>query len=298
MTCFHPIRGFRGLDGSLVAVRAKSPDRIPMVVPCGRCQGCRLDRARDWSTRIAHEASLYDDNCFVTLTYDDSHIPPKGNLCKADLQKFMKRLRKSIYPRRVRYFGCGEYGDRNKRPHYHVILFGYKPSDAWVWRMSKGLPVWRSPSLEKLWTLGFSEFGSVTMQSGGYVARYCMKKATSNFDARYDRVDSVTGEIWEVDPEFMVCSTVPMIGAGWLAKFKCDVIPSDFVVIDGRKLPVPKAYRRKLSEEEQEAYRKRHLKDKFDPQRIANETPERLEIREEVQRLKIARLTRNCEDDQ
>lgn len=319
MTCWYPIRGFRGPGGSVVTSRSRAPGSIPVVVPCGQCQGCRLDRARDWSVRIAHEASLYEDNCFVTLTYDDAHLPPGGNLSKRDFQLFMKRLRKSIHPARVRYFAAGEYGDENLRPHYHVILFGYRPKDAYLWRMSKNTQIFRSPSLEKIWSdlkgnlVGHVEFGGVSSQSGGYVARYCLKKSNNNYQGRYDRVDPETGEVWTVDPEFMVCSTVPMIGHGWLKQFEVDCFPSDFVVIDGRKVPVPKAYVRKMTKTintsfwskkgsfEEDARHARKLKIKYklmkDAVHQANNTPSRLETRGEVQRRRIERLTRKCEPE-
>lgn len=302
MTCFHPLHGFRGPGGTFVTTRAKSPTQAPMVIPCQKCQGCRLDRSRDWSVRIQHEATLYEENCFLTLTYSNEKLPADGNLSKRDLQLFMKRLRKWLSPAKVRFFACGEYGDRTNRPHYHVILFGYEFPDKVLHKMRNGLPVWRSASLEKLWTAGMSEFGSVTAQSGGYVARYTLKKSGNNHDNRYDRIND-DGEVWTVHPEFMLCSTVPMIGYGWLMKYKDDCFPSDFLLLNGKKVPVPKAYLRKLNE--QEAYRKRQGRRKFgerhDKEKIARlkheRTEERLAVREEVQALKMKQLNRNCEDD-
>lgn len=307
MTCWHPIRGFRGPGGAVVTTRSRSIASVPVVVPCGQCQGCRLDRSRDWAVRIALEASLYEENCFVTLTYNDDNLPPGGNLSKRDFQLFLKRLRKSIAPARVRYFAAGEYGDENLRPHYHAILFGYRPADAVLWRMSQSTPIYRSKSLEELWPWGHVEFGSVSAQSGGYVARYCLKKSNNNYKGRYDRVNPETGEVWTVDPEFMVCSTVPMIGYKWLQLFEADCFPSDFLVVDGRKVPVPKAFVRKMTQTpstsvfsrtgsiEGDARQKRMRKVLSDPRYIADSTDDRLAIRQEVQRLKIARLTRKCE---
>lgn len=304
MTCWHPIRGFRGPGGCVVTTRSRSVGSVPVVVPCGQCQGCRLDRARDWSVRIAHEASQYEENCFVTLTYNDDNLPPGGNLSKRHFQLFMKRLRKAINPAKVRYFAAGEYGDENLRPHYHVILFGFRPSDATLWRMSNNTPIYRSKLLEQVWPLGHVEFGGVSAQSGGYVARYCLKKSNNNYKGRYDRVNPETGEVWTVDPEFMCCSTVPMIGHKWLAQFESDCFPSDFLVVDGRKVPVPKAYVRKMTKsgntsslgfDEEDARRRRMSKNKFDPVRVSEASDDRLAVRKEVQSLKIARLSRKCE---
>ncbi len=110
-----------------------------MEVACSQCIGCRLDHAGMWASRIEHESSLYDDsngNCFITLTYDEEHLPQDWSLDKSHFQKFMKRLRKR-YPQKIRYYHCGEYGENCRhgihttlcpgcnvgRPHYHAILF-------------------------------------------------------------------------------------------------------------------------------------------------------------------------------
>lgn len=293
MTCFYPIRGFRGPGGKVVASRAKSALQVSVVVPCGRCMGCRLDRARDWAVRISHEVSLHEHTCFVTLTYDNEHLPEGATLVKKHCQDFMKRLRKSIEPARVRFFLCGEYGGQNKRPHYHVLLFGYRPDDAWLWTVRNNCRVFRAPSLEALWTFGNSEFGEVTPASADYVARYSVKSAEQDAD-RFVRWDSETGETWEVEPEFCLMSRKPMIGELWFRKYASDCFPSDFLVVDGRKVPVPRAYKKRLSEVDEELRRKRVFASgfKFDPKVRENSTDERLRVREEVRREKLNRLKR------
>lgn len=95
-----------------------------MIVPCGRCVNCRIAHSREWATRIIHEASMYDDTGFVTLTYDDEHLPEDGGLRKKDFQDFLKLLRYHLGDVKIKYYMCGEYGEKNHRPHYHAIMFG------------------------------------------------------------------------------------------------------------------------------------------------------------------------------
>lgn len=216
-------------------------------VPCGQCMACRLSRASEWSTRLAHEASRHEFNSFLTLTFNDEHMPSDWSVRVRDVQLFMKRLRKAIGTR-LRFFACGEYGDQSKRPHYHLVLFGYDFPDKTPWRRSSsGFVLYRSAKLEKLWTYGHSEIGSVTPQSAGYVARYVTKKQTGEAAAdAYTRWHPVTDFPWSVCPEFLVMSTRPGIGADWYAEFSDDCFPSDFVIVDGQRKPIPRYYTKKL----------------------------------------------------
>ena len=100
-----------------------------MFVPCGQCIACRINHAKEWATRIYGESRMHDENIFLTLTYDDEHLPKDNSVHKDEVQRFMKRLRKAVYPDKVRYFLCGEYGGQFGRPHYHVILFGLSGFD-------------------------------------------------------------------------------------------------------------------------------------------------------------------------
>lgn len=240
MPCYHPVEGYRGTDGSLSFGR-KGTTGLPMRVPCGRCIGCRLERSRQWAVRMMHEASLYDENCFVTLTYDDKHMPENGSLDKTAFPKFMKRLRKT--GAKARYFHCGEYGEQTLRPHYHACLFGFDFRDKIPWSTRGGSPVWRSPELERLWPFGQSEIGSVTFESAAYVARYVTKKITGQAaEEHYERLNPLTGELIQVEPEFATMSRRPGIGAGWLDKFQGDVYPWDEVIVRGRPTKPPRYY--------------------------------------------------------
>lgn len=228
----------------------------PFGIPCGRCTGCRLDKARQWSVRCMHEARYHEHNSFITLTYADEHLPADGGLSLSDWQGFMKRLRRRTEYHtggRIRFFGCGEYGETTLRPHYHALLFGYDPPDKERIAVSaKGYPRYNSDLLTEIWGKGHTEVGSVTHESAGYVARYTMKKVNGDRAAdHYLRPHPFTGKLHQVRPEFGVMSKKPGIGSQYVEEFKSDFYPSDFIIVDGRKTPVPRYYFNQLAPEEQ-----------------------------------------------
>ena len=122
MSCYHPIKGFRTTTGVSFSQLRRDDHVGDIEIPCGRCIGCRMRRASDWSLRVMHEAQLWKENCFVTLTYGHGKLPPNGSLDHGDFQLFMKRLRKRV-GKPVRFYMCGEYGDEGGRAHYHACLF-------------------------------------------------------------------------------------------------------------------------------------------------------------------------------
>lgn len=267
-----------------------------MSVPCNQCIGCRLDKARDWATRIHHEAQLHADNAFITLTYSPEHLPEDLSVSVREMQLFMKRLRKAVG--KVRFFGAGEYGSDLCRPHYHVLIFGYAFPDRVLWRQTPaGHLTYRSPLLEKLWPFGFSEIGNVTHQSAGYVARYVTKKVTGDrADDHYTRVSPYTGEFLQLRPEFICMSNRPGIGGAWYDQFSGDAFPSDFLIVEGKRVPVPRYYKKKLDEA---AALRVTAKRKLEAFKHAdNNTPERLAVREELTNLRIVNLTRDFEADE
>lgn len=172
---------------------------------CGQCLPCRLYRRRVWTHRILLEASLQADNCFVTLTYSDEHLPEGGTLVLSDMQKFIKRLRKAVEPKKFRMFYVGEYGDKTERPHYHMVLFGL-PSCQWgVSRYGKTRKNCCSicDLIRDTWGLGNIQVGTLNDHSAQYVAGYTVKKMTAKDDAR------LNGRF----PEFARMSNRPGIGA-------------------------------------------------------------------------------------
>jgi len=253
-----------------------------------------LERSRQWAMRCMHEASMHRENCFVTLTYNDQNLPVNGSLNYSDFQKFMKRLRKICG--KVRFYMCGEYGDDHGRPHFHACLFGYRFDDLVRWkRSSSGCLVYRSRRLESLWPFGFSSVGDVNFDSAAYVARYCMKKITGyGSDEAYRRVCESTGEVYQLVPEFNKMSLKPGIGATWFDKYKDDVYPHDYVIVNGKKVKPPKYYDKRYSnfngiEFEQVQF----AREVSGRSRAFDNTDERLEVREAVVKASIRSLKRS-----
>lgn len=246
MACYHPIE-----VGILRKSITPNGSRIrdAQVVPCGHCLGCRADQARQWSIRIMHECQVQDSAWFLTLTYSEENLPENGSLNPSHLRAFFKSLRRQFPPGQVRYFACGEYGELSQRPHYHAVLFGVDFLDKCRVPRPSDSAVWRSPTLESYWTLGISEFGTVTPASAAYVAGYVRKKVArrDNPDA-YVRVDADTGELVNVEPEFSRMSLRPAIGRKWLERYWKDVYPRDYVVMDGKEFKPPRYYDKWMDE--------------------------------------------------
>lgn len=292
------MKAWRRPGGGVTFTRSKGWEDLPQVeIPCGQCIGCRLSRSKQWATRIMHEAQMHEHNHFLTLTYSDEHLPADYSVDVREFQLFMKRLRFQK-GNGIRFFHCGEYGSKTFRPHYHAILFGCDISDLKRHKQnSQGDYLYRSEEIEKLWTKGHVLIGAVTTQSAAYVARYVLKKIGGKAaENHYRRIHPYTGEEVQVKPEYCTMSRRPGIGAAWYEKYKSDAYPSDFVVLEGHKVAVPKYYDRQLEKEDQETledmkmYRRvkarRHKKD---------QTPERLEVREKVQLARISHLKRELD---
>lgn len=291
MPCFHPLSAWRDKPGVL-AFKYHPGLGKALQLPCGQCIGCRADRASQWAARIMHEAALHEENCFVTLTYAPEHLPPGGTLVPRDVQDFIRRLRRALPSHKLRYFLCGEYGEKFSRPHYHLCLFGWQfLPDRKVHRKTEFGNLYTSVQLDEIWGLGQCQIGKLTTESAGYVARYSWKKITGKM-ARgyYSRVDAVTGEIFKMHPEFARMSLKPGIGDGWLQRFKSDVYPCDYVLQKGKKTRVPKFYDSKLPRHELEELKleRRNRAKKH----AGNNTPARLAVRKEVFRRRIEQLKR------
>ena len=309
MPCYHPIEAFD-----------LSPDRNPLLdydkvlsfrgpssaeererlirdgrrvlLPCRKCLGCRLAYSREWANRCMMESQYHDHTWFLTLTYDDDHLPrtfsvdratgeavsPVATLVKRDLQLFFKRLRKR-FDVPVRYFACGEYGSKTFRPHYHVILFGPDFVDR---RPILGSPgYFESDILHSLWPHGFHVLGAVTWSSCAYVANYVLKKAGPHQAdlKRYSRYHP------NIDPEFRTMSLKPAIGYQYYVDHPHIFDHSNFSLStpDGGVICYPPAYFKRL-------HRESH------PQRHFERTQRALEAIECEQHIKIS-LTSKLYDD-
>lgn len=305
MPCYHPLTAYRSLSqGGKVVFSPPSPFAPEIQLPCGQCVGCRLDRSRKWAIRCLHEASLYERNCFVTLTYSDRHLPSNGSLEKDALPKFFKRLRKRSGAG-VRFYACGEYGSEFDRPHYHACIFNYDFADKVLWSVRGDVCIYTSALLADLWSFGFSTVGDVTFDSAAYVARYVMKKITGpradnvQVDGSlgpYHRVDPDTGEIFFVEPEFNLMSRRPGIGKPWLDRYMSDVYPGDFVVVRGRKMKPPRYYDDQYGKMFVDAHAEMKAeRRKVGRARAWDNTPARLKVREKITLSKLSNFKRSVE---
>lgn len=224
-----------------------------------------------------HESSLHSDNSFVTLTYDDDKLPFRGQLRYRDVQLFLKRLRKQGG---FRFFCTGEYGEVFFRPHYHLALFGYWPTDAEKFSMDSDY--WDSKSLESVWGHGRVCVGKLTFDSAAYIAGYCVKKVTGRAAPDHYRRFDEHGE-YQLKPEFARMSLRPAIGRRWVEKYADEVYPGDFVVSRGFKAPPPRYYDKVLEQVDP-----RLLEDvEYDRLQkslatVGENTVERLAVREQV----------------
>lgn len=276
MSCYHPLTAYRTAAGDVVFSELRRYDIVSTLsLPCGQCVGCRLERSRQWAVRCVHEASLHADNCFLTLTYNDASVPRSGSLDYQEFQRFMKRLRKHIQPRKVRFFMCGEYGDERDRPHYHACVFGFDfPDKRYFKKSPSGEPLFRSDTLERLWPVGYALIGAVTFESAAYVARYIMKKVTG---------DDAEAHYHGRTPEFTHMSLKPGIGRGWFEKYEGDVYPHDYVVVRGRKMRPPRYYDQALKRKDEEQLDSvKFARVMSAREHVADQTPERLAVREVV----------------
>lgn len=291
MPCYHPLKGYYsneiGDTGKRQIVFRKDEAfcPAPIYVPCGKCIGCRLEKSRQWAMRCMHEASLYEDNCFLTLTYDDQHLPVGGSLNKRDIQLFLKRLRK-VTQRKIRFYQCGEYGDLLQRPHHHVIIFNYDFLDKRIYSVRDGARYYVSPLLMELWPHGFSIVADVTFESAAYVARYAVKKITGS---------SAASHYGSRLPEYATMSRRGGIGKDWINKYKSDVFPGDFVVVrGGLKCRPPLFYDRILELTDKKLYDT--VKIKRAVYGIENrESERRLETKERIKLSRIKLLKRGVE---
>lgn len=294
MACFKPLTAYRLSNGDVTFV--ERGDVISQLsLPCGQCVGCRLARSREWATRCMHESSRHLDNCFITLTYDDDNLPSDLSLNHKHFQKFFKRLRKRFNHRTIRYYMAGEYGELNQRPHYHACIFGLQlPFDEPIQRSPSGHVIYRSQALEELWPMGFSSVAEFNWQTAAYVARYVMKKVTGQAaDTHYQMVNTETGEIFWRVPEYNRMSLKPGIGHDWIKNYKGDVYPYDEVIVNGFPTKPPRAYDKYLKRTDPDLYDQIKVKREldFNPHNKDN-TPERLEAREQVTLAKLSQLKR------
>ena len=188
---------------------------------CGQCLSCRVNQSRKWALRVVLEQRISVQTFFVTLTYDEEHVPYR--LSKRHVQLWLKQMRNYGY--KFRYYACGEYGSKTRRPHYHAMLYFKSRPNLDILRVD----------IARAWTRGFSSVRSV---DGGatarYVSKYVTKKATIEWDAQ--------------KPEWHLSSRSPGLGYEGVAAIcesllhykyfhQCDDVPGEMEV-DGKKYPI------------------------------------------------------------
>lgn len=251
MPCAVPLTAYRPTNGGPVSFkRPQGRTYKEIELPCGQCILCRLEHARQWAVRITHEASLHDQNCFATFTYDDEHLPEDGGLRYDDLQRFWKRLRKEVG--KLRYYSVGEYGDDKNRPHYHACIFGHDFTAGKQLVRRGQHPLWTNETLMKAWGMGHVSVGALTFETAQYTASYVTKKL--NNERRYTRLDPETGELIALEQPRALMSLRPAIGRTWLEQFGAQVANHDHVVMNGRPQKPPKYYDRWLEETQPTRY--------------------------------------------
>lgn len=239
-----------------------------LVIPCGQCLACRMKYSRDWADRIITELPYHKSAYFVTLTYDDEHLPVNeyvdpetgvigsiATLQPRDVQLFFKRLRKRFshspvtqsleLQDKLMYFLAGEYGDKTRRPHYHAIIFGLELPDLVLYKNSpQGNPYYNSEILNRIWGLGYVVVADATWQSAAYTARYILKKQTGRKSEIYKRLN--------FEPEFTRMSLKPAIGKRWALEHLDELFDYKHVSVStptGGHQIRPSAYHKRLLRE-------------------------------------------------
>ena len=240
------------------------------LIPCGQCMACRKQHAQNWAARCQNESTYWEYTYFITLTYNEEHLPvidkntgelyrgfrnpldyynhkkryENSTLLISDMQKFLKRLRQHAHrhglyedeKRGCKVFYCGEYGSKTSRAHYHLLLYGFKIPDLKVWKRMKGIEYDRSKTIEDLWGLGNVIIGNLNFKTCSYVAKYVMKK--------YSGPDKI--EVYKEagrTPEFVQMSRRPGIGKKYWEEHRNDIYKYDSVMVgNGQTVKPPKYY--------------------------------------------------------
>lgn len=229
--------------------------------PCGRCMACRINYQLDWTVRLFNEFETAGSAVFLTLTYDDDHLPKNHSVSKREMQLWKKRFRKALGVKKVRVYPIGEYGDKNHRPHYHAIVYGISPdSECFKNRKydRKNRGYWCECAGwydEDRHPIGLAYVGEVTWQSCRYCARYCLKKQGGEKGKEHYKKLGVES------PEFSLPPRRPGLGKDWCLKNASLLRHLGYVPINGKKFPLPRYYIDLLYDKESEEYKLQRLSD-------------------------------------
>lgn len=308
MVCFKPMphygtsavanpSGKRGLSFNFKGAKREG---VMGTLPCGRCIGCRFDLAEGWGIRCHHEAKMHPGGTvFVTLTFDQEHLPRDMSVRREHAVAFIKAIREAVKPLGGSidsHFGSAEYGSLRGRPHFHFLLYGWNFPDRKIYKMQRGFYLYESALLSKAWPFGRALLGTVTFKSARYCAGYAMKKVgpkSKLFAKQYTRQSEVDGEYYRVEPEFAAMSRQPSLGHRWFDKFQSDVYPRDECIIEGHRRKPPRFYDKLLEARDPEAFAKlkrKRLRDAL--AKKEDRTKERLKVREELFLARVDRWER------
>lgn len=324
MPCTSPLQGFfSGVNGKFKyseaaqeAFKAGKPLKGASAVSCGQCMDCRLRRSRDWAIRATHEASLWESNCFLTFTFSNEamfeHCPKvlwldpfsdftpdssvtvyeNFSLVKRHMVKFNMDLRERLYPHRVRFMYCGEYGTKYKRPHYHSICFNYDFPDRKFYKSIGTKRYYNSDLLSSLWPHGHAVISDFSFETAAYVGGYIMDKVGGRGANAHYR-----GKL----PEFAGFSRRPGLGHDWFMKYWPDVYPADEVVIQlGKRkarLRPPRYYDKLMENLDPVIYETVCEKRKSKMEEVEDDnTYERLLVKNKCTKARLGRLVKNLEN--
>lgn len=284
MACEAPRKAYQAAPGGPLSFNRPIAgnagiDYRTYTIPCGTCILCRNEQARQQAIRIYHESQMHQEGAFLTMTYDEEHLPEFSSLSTEDkanewqrpqdrhhLSKFWKRMRKAFG--KMRYYSVGEYGDQTQRPHYHACIFGHAfVQGRTIVRRTPSL-LWENPRVTEAWGQGQVRIGALNFRTARYTASYVTKKLRSK--QQYVRLEEDTGELIPlVQPKAYMSRN---LGRSWWDQYRHQVSAHDYVIIDGKRQKPPKAYDRWLKERSELALemikeeRQKHTEPKTDEQ--------------------------------
>lgn len=267
----YSLARFSELSGKQLKYEDMMYRKDVMLIPCGQCIGCRIRQREDWTTRIELEARDYpkEEVWFITLTYDDDHVPgmivktgeimrkvqyvwkpgekrPESvqTLLYTDVQKFLKRLRKT-YRGKIRYFVAGEYGEQTARPHYHMILYGWRPTDLKNLYKIHHNGYYTSKWLANLWGMGQIQIAQAVPETYRYVAGYVTKKM-------YEIDGKKENEYYELGQQkpFACMSLKPGLGDNYYQEHKAEIWKQGYIqCTNGKHAQIPRYYEKMMETE-------------------------------------------------
>lgn len=242
----------------------KIKDESCTLIPCGHCAGCKLTSRSSWANRMEMELPYHENAWFLTLTYDDEHVPWSYNnglginkwtgeveienltLNYDDLEGFWKRLRRYIQyhkkgNKKIVYYAAGEYGGTTHRPHYHAIVYDLpiKKDELKEYKRKKGAVYYNCEWINKVWGLGFVVLSPATWNSMSYTAGYTTKKIYGKEGKEFYKELGIL-------PEDNRMSLKPGIGAQYYYDHAEEIYSKDQIQLKNGKICKPPRYFDKL----------------------------------------------------